>query len=131
MLITRPVEIKLMIAAMATANTPLVKYIPGSTFSRYEAAPSESPYVVMWRDISDYYDSHDMSSLSNRAIKKLYVKALADSPKVRSNVDRWENFGWTEYEYKRAEKIKRVASVGRIGLVIGLAFLGVSLPTDA
>ena len=66
--------------------------------------------------------------MSNRAINKIYSEALAKDKKLRKNVDRWERFGWTEYEHRRAEKVKKVVGVGRVAVFVGLAFMGISMP---
>ena len=123
----RNIEIKLMVAYMATSGTDLKECTPGINSS---TNAQDLLYGSMWADILAYYKKQGLDKMSNRAIKKLYMERLASDQDLRKTVDLWEQFGWTEHEHVRHERNSTATRWGVRAAFLGLAFLGVQLPSD-
>ncbi len=121
----RNIEIKLMVAYMATSGQDLQECNPCILVSDDR---NDVAYQTIWSDVLRYYKQNGLDKMSNRAIKKLYIEKLATDPDLRKTVDLWEQFGWTEHEHSRHERNSTATRWGVRAAFFGLACLGLSLP---
>lgn len=121
----RKIDIKLMIAYMATAGKKLKPADPGVMTA---LDPAEFGYHNMWQDIHSYADKQGLNDMSDRAVKKLYLERLATDKQLRKTVDLWEEYGWNEHEHVQHERNSTATRWGLRGAFIGLALLGIQMP---
>ena len=131
-LCVRSLEIRLMVAYMATAGRKLRKCDPGNTYTRVFSKhpdPDSHYYNELWESVARYYHNMGFGDFSDKKIRDTYTKALAKGKGVRQTVDTWSTYGWTEYEHRRAGRRQAVKQFGMPAVVICGALLGINLPS--
>ena len=135
----RPLEIRLMVAYMATAGRTLVKCDPESTLDRQLYRPSGGtkeynpadpyynmhPYSRMWFEIGDWYTEQGFDKMSDARIKEKYMTALATDKRVARARDTWAKYDWKEYETRRNSRRQTAGkyalpAVSLVGICFGL-----------
>lgn len=127
----RPLSIRLRVAYMATMNMTLKECDLGNTIGRlnsYECGEFRHPYAHVWQAIRTWYSKHNLGNMSDQAINKMYTSKLASDKKLSKCIDKWDALGWTEYENRRDGRRRAVRKLAMPIIVIGGAFLGISLP---
>lgn len=127
----RPLEVRLMVAYMATAGKDYPKCDPGNTYDRHFAGNQPSgalQYNNMWNYIGAYYTRMGFQHYSDKKIKDIYREALTTGKAVRKTVDLWDQYGWTEYENRRDGRRRAAKQWGMPIVALGAACLGISLP---
>ena len=113
---------------------------PGSSLDRL-FAESKHPYTQIWDRIRTFYDSHNWSQLCdeslNREIAGMAAKGF-NAPNgrhvtpedMKNAAQRWNEYGWYDYEMKRATKLRKTTKWGTRAGIVALGAFGIPLIGD-
>ena len=136
----RPVSIRLAVALTCDAAVGGFGQVsPGSTFGRFFSEDSEvHPYTQMLNVIGNFYESWGWADKCDQTLNAEIARmaeqgfpdksgAFISSENMKQSAARWRDYGWYDYEMKRASKWRKISKYGtRAGLVALAAF---GLPT--
>ncbi|WP_156486607.1 hypothetical protein [Synechococcus sp. MIT S9504] len=140
----RPVAIRLAVALTCDASVggfPRVK--TESTWGRFESLFSENsppvhPYTEIWNVIGNYYESwgwqEKCDQTLNAEIAQMAENGFPDKSgkfiscnEMKKAAARWREYGWYDYEMRRASKWRKVSKHGsRVG-ILALAAFGIPM----
>ena len=147
---SRPLETRCMAGVIAdAARGPFPQCSPGGTLDRAifkidslfsSSGNGEShPYRDMWKKINLFYDCNNWGDLSNDNLVSVFkdiagcgykklpgdaTSPLIVSPaEVREACERWNTYGWINYEQKKKDKVSTATKAARY-LVIGSTVVG-------
>ncbi|MCQ9200856.1 MAG: hypothetical protein JJ846_008880 [Prochlorococcus marinus CUG1437] len=126
----RNTKLKIKVAVIADAALGPFPYVdPGNTFDRYLVESNRTPYECMWHTIGAFYSSNQWNGLSNERLEQrcnqlasqgCYEltsgkdingyssnhKVIVSPQAIKEASERWIQYGWLNYEEKRADKLK-------------------------
>ena len=138
-LFARPVHVRIAVGQLFTATqTQHTEFCePGESINRLWN--DNHPYSQLWSKITRFYELAGLNDATDAAILDHVRIALrcphtlsthrATTPeRMRSSIQLWNNYGWTDYETKRAGKMRVVKQYAMPAIYLtGLCF-GVVLP---
>ena len=107
------------------------KVEPGSTLERiFLTEGGTHPYSLMWKQISNYYENRNWSELCDESLESelnnMATQGFQSSngnffitpEEMNKAAQRWRNYGWYDYEMKKAKKTRSLKKWGTKGLII-------------
>ena len=133
---------------------PFPQCDPGGTLDRAifkidslfsgDGSGASHPYREMWKKIDSFYEHNNWNELSNNSLENVFTDIAGSGYKklpgdttsplnvspalVREAAERWNTYGWVNYEEKKKDKVSTATKAARyliIGsTVVGGSFLG-------
>lgn len=137
----RPVNLRLAVAFTCDAECGGFNRVhPGSSLERF-FAESKHPYTAMWDRIREFYDSRNWGDLCdeslNREVAGMAAKGfnstsgrLVTPDDMKDSARRWNEYGWYDYEMKRASKLRKSTKWGSRAGILALAAFGIPMIGD-
>ena len=139
-LIARPVSIRLAVALTCDAAVGgFVKVSPGSTLGRFFSEDSEvHQYTQMWNVIGNFYESWGWSEKCDETLNAEIARMAENgfpyksgifisSENMKQSAARWRDYGWYDYEMKKASKWRKISKYGKTAGFVALAAFGIPM----
>ena len=112
---------------------------PGSSLDRW--LTESHPYTLIWDQIRQFYDSRNWGELCdeslNREITGMVAKGFSASngrfvtpEEMKNSAKRWNEYGWYDYEMKRASKLRKTSKWGTRAGFVALTAFGIPMIGD-
>ena len=137
----RPVNLRLAVAFTCdAAHGGFIRTDPGSSMLRL-LAEKKHPYTQIWDSIRIFYDSRNWSELCddslNREIAAMAARGFNSlngrhiTPEdMKNSAQRWNKYGWYDYEMKRASKLRKTTKWGARAGIVALGAFGIPMISD-
>ena len=137
---SRPVLSKLCVAYLSDAsNGGFPQVMPSNTLSRLINQEEIHPYKQMWNLIDNFYLSQNWQNLCDESLEeKLNLfgqngfsnrEVFISGDEVKKAVMRWREYGWFDYEMKKAKKLNTIKQISKsFAMLAGFSMLSGPLP---
>ena len=138
---SRPVLSKLCVAYLSDAsNGGFAQVMPSNTLSRLINQEEIHPYKQMWNLIDNFYLSQNWHNLCDESLEEKLnlfgengftnnAGVFVSGDEVKKSVKRWRDYGWFDYEMKKAKKLKNVRQLSKsFGMIAAFSLISGPLP---
>ena len=137
---TRPVLSKLCVAYLSDASNggfPMVHTL--NTYNRF-LTEEVHPYRQMWKVIENFYLSQNWQNLCDESLEeKLNLFGengftnregfYISGDEVLKAVKRWKEYGWFDYEMKKAKKLNNIKQISKsFAMLAGFSMISAPFP---
>ena len=96
------------------------------------------PYTLMWENIREFYDTRDLGDLCDESLEsqlnQMATKGFSGPDAkfvapvdIANSAKRWNDYGWYDYEKKRASKYRKTKKWGKTAALFVLAGIGIPM----
>ena len=138
---SRPVLSKLCVAYLSDASKGGFPHVMTSdTLSRLINQEEVHPYKQMWNLIDNFYISQNWHNLCDESLEEKLNQfgengftnssgVFVSGDEVKKSVKRWREYGWFDYEMKKAKKLKNLQQLSKsFGMLAAFSLISGPLP---
>ena len=138
---SRPVLSKLCVAYLSDASKGGFPHVMTSdTLSRLINQEEIHPYKQMWNSIDNSYISQNWHNLCDESLEEKLNQfgengftnssgVFVSGDEVKKSVKRWREYGWFDYEMKKAKKLKNLQQLSKsFGMLAAFSLISGPLP---
>ena len=137
---SRPVLSKLCVAYLSDASKGgFPEVVTSDTLSRLINQEEIHPYKKMWNLIDNFYISQNWQNLCDESLEEKlnqfgkngfmnYENVFISGSEVQNSVQRWREYGWFDYEMKKAKKLNNVKHISKtLGMLTAFSLIDIPL----